>query len=89
MRAAQRAGVPVEGICLYPILDYPGWDDDRHCETGLWGYADPSGEREPCLSLRHELERQARLTRREAPTNTIGSPDAHGAPEEETEYVAF
>lgn len=89
VRAAQRAGVPVEGVCLYPILDYPGWDDDRHCETGLWGYADPSGEREPCLSLQRELERQARLTRREAPTNTNGSPDAHGVPEEELEHAAF
>lgn len=88
VRAAQRSGVPVEGVCLYPILDYPGWDDDRHCETGLWGYADPAGERELCKSLHDELERQARLTRREAPTDTTGS-TAQGAPEEETEHVAF
>jgi glycosyltransferase involved in cell wall biosynthesis len=32
---ARRIGVPVEGICLYPILDHPGWDDDRHCPNGL------------------------------------------------------
>jgi len=34
---ARRRGVPVEGICLYPILDHPGWDDDRHCPNGLIG----------------------------------------------------
>lgn len=33
-RARQR-GVPVEGICLYPILNHPGWDDDRACQNGL------------------------------------------------------
>ncbi len=27
-------GVPLQGICLYPVSDYPGWDDDRHCECG-------------------------------------------------------
>jgi hypothetical protein len=35
---ARAAGVPVEGLCLYPIVDYPGWSNDRHCETGLLGY---------------------------------------------------
>lgn len=32
---ARRRGVPVEGICLYPIMDHPGWDDDRYCANGL------------------------------------------------------
>ncbi len=35
VRAAQRTGVPILGICLYPVTDYPGWDDDRHCACGL------------------------------------------------------
>ncbi|MDT7950747.1 MAG: beta-glucosidase [Acetobacteraceae bacterium] len=35
VRAALRAGVPVEGICLYPVMDYPGWNDERHCRCGL------------------------------------------------------
>lgn len=34
-RAAMRAGVPLEGICLYPIISHLGWDDDRVCENGL------------------------------------------------------
>ncbi|WP_287110396.1 beta-glucosidase [Methylobacillus sp.] len=37
---AIKAGIPLEGVCLYPVLDYPGWDNDRHCETGLLGPAD-------------------------------------------------
>ena len=35
VRQARREGVPVEGICLYPVMDYPGWDDERHCHCGL------------------------------------------------------
>ena len=35
VRQARRAGVPVLGLCLYPVMDYPGWDDNRHCECGL------------------------------------------------------
>ncbi|WP_076069471.1 glycosyltransferase family 4 protein [Sphingomonas montana] len=35
VRAAMALGVPVEGICLYPVLNHPGWDDDRACHNGL------------------------------------------------------
>jgi beta-glucosidase/6-phospho-beta-glucosidase/beta-galactosidase len=34
-RAATRLGVPVAGLCIYPVLDYPGWEDSRHCRCGL------------------------------------------------------
>jgi hypothetical protein len=53
--AAQRAGVPVEGICLYPVTDYPGWDDDRHCPTGLLGYVVEDGNRPLFAPLAAEL----------------------------------
>lgn len=33
--AAMDAGVPVEAICLYPIVDHLGWDNDRACDNGL------------------------------------------------------
>jgi hypothetical protein len=33
-------GVPLDGVCLYPVTDYPGWDDGRHCHTGVMGMAD-------------------------------------------------
>jgi beta-glucosidase/6-phospho-beta-glucosidase/beta-galactosidase len=34
---AQAAGVPVEGICIYPIVDRPDWDNPDHWHnSGLW-----------------------------------------------------
>jgi UDP-galactopyranose mutase len=37
VRCALEAGVPVEGICLYPIIDRPDWDDPCHWHnSGLW-----------------------------------------------------
>ncbi|TGD65654.1 hypothetical protein EYC08_07150 [Tabrizicola sp. WMC-M-20] len=32
---ARARGVPVEGLCLYPVMNHPGWDDDRACQNGL------------------------------------------------------
>jgi hypothetical protein len=40
------SGVPVHGICLYPIVNHPGWEDDRYCRNGLFDYANDSGDRE-------------------------------------------
>lgn len=60
-RAAAAAGVPMEGLCLYPIIDYPGWGDDRHCYAGLWGYADDEGRREMYEPLAAELAHQQQL----------------------------
>src|SRR5205823_2687815 len=36
VKAATAEGGPFHGICLYPILNHPGWVDDRHCHNGLW-----------------------------------------------------
>jgi hypothetical protein len=34
---ARSLGVPLEGICLYPILDRPDWDNSDHWHnSGLW-----------------------------------------------------
>ncbi len=59
--AAIAAGVPVLGICLYPILNHPGWDDDRHCYNGLFDYADENGTRQAYEPLARELARQEKL----------------------------
>src|SRR5581483_10614666 len=59
VRAAIRSGVDLQGIYLYPILNHPGWDDDRHCYNGLWDYPGPSGEREIYQPLADELRRQS------------------------------
>lgn len=59
--AAKKAGVPLEGICLYPIVNHPGWEDDRHCYNGLWDYADENGHRIIYEPFARELRRQMRL----------------------------
>lgn len=60
VRRALQHGVNIEGVCLYPILNHPGWDDDRHCHNGLWDYCDEDGSREIYLPLANELARQRR-----------------------------
>ena len=37
---ALAAGVPLEGVCVYPVTDYLGWDDERHCPCGPIGMRD-------------------------------------------------
>jgi hypothetical protein len=51
-------GIPVEGICLYPVVNHPGWTDDRHCHNGLWDYCNEKGHREIYIPLAEELNRQ-------------------------------
>jgi hypothetical protein len=54
-KAAILAGTPVQGICLYPIVNHPGWLDDRHCDNGLWDYPNEQGNREIYEPLATEL----------------------------------
>jgi hypothetical protein len=69
---AMANGVPVEGICLYPILNHPGWDDDRHCYNGLFDYADATGRREAFGPLADEIARRtADAAALEAGANTL------------------
>ena len=55
--AAISLGVPLHGICLYPILNHPGWLDSRHCHNGLWDYPDEFGNRKLYAPLATELSR--------------------------------
>ena len=55
---AHQLGIPVHGICLYPILNHPGWADDRHCHNGLFDYADKQGHREIHQPLADAILRQ-------------------------------
>ncbi len=89
--AVRREGVPVHGICLYPILDYPGWDDDRYCRSGLWGYPDPAGNRNVHPPLAEELARQIARFAREPEHQAIPDqdPDARCPGAEEIEHAAF
>ena len=56
--AAISNGIPVQGICLYPIVNHPGWVDDRHCHNGLWDYIGENDEREVYEPLADEVTRQ-------------------------------
>jgi hypothetical protein len=63
--AARAAGVPLEGLCIYPVIDRPDWDDPEHWHhSGLWDLhptADGRLERVPCLEYLADLrEVQAR-----------------------------
>ncbi len=60
---ALHAGVPIQGVCLYPILNHPGWDDDRHCHNGMFDYAGADGNREAYQPLADEVERLDAMAR--------------------------
>ncbi|MBA1244417.1 hypothetical protein G7016_16910 [Pseudomonas japonica] len=80
---AMAAGVPLEGVCLYPVLDYLGWDDDRHCHTGLLGFADIHGHRQVHGPSAAALKRMAQRCGIAANPNT-----ADPLPEEGTAEVS-
>jgi beta-glucosidase/6-phospho-beta-glucosidase/beta-galactosidase len=58
VRDAIVQGVDIQGICLYPVLDYPGWDNERLCQVGLLSAADAAGNRSPCSRTAAELTAQ-------------------------------
>jgi hypothetical protein len=63
VREAIDLGIPIEGICLYPIIDYPGWDNERTCHVGLLSPPGAQGHRSVCASLARELSHQQQLFR--------------------------
>lgn len=73
--AAERLldqGLPLLGLCLYPILDHPGWDDGRHVRCGLWGFR-KRGERRPHEPLELEVRRAAARLERAARSRPTGT----------------
>lgn len=58
VREALSRGVPVEGVCIYPVTAYPGWDNSRHCQVGLLSPVGSDGERHVYEPLYDELQRQ-------------------------------
>jgi hypothetical protein len=78
--AAAREGAPLHGVCLYPIVNHPGWVDDRHCHNGLWDYATDGGSRPVYEPLARELRRQmaARRARSPEPAATMDEEEAEG-----------
>ena len=60
-RRAIADGCRIDGICLYPVTHYPGWDNSRAAETGLFSEVDRNGERQVYRTLMDELDRQRAL----------------------------
>jgi beta-glucosidase/6-phospho-beta-glucosidase/beta-galactosidase len=61
VREALDQGVLVGGVCLYPVLDYPGWENERSCAVGLFSAAGEGGRRSGYAPLWRELWRQQSL----------------------------
>ncbi len=66
VRAAMRADVPIEGVCIYPVMDYPGWKDDRYCRCGLLRTSDDWGQRHVDADLLQQIEEEHMLFGRAA-----------------------
>lgn len=58
VREAQGRGADIQGICLYPVTAYPGWDNSRHCDVGLFSPIGSNGKRHVYEPLADELRRQ-------------------------------
>ena len=56
--AAMADGVPIGGICLYPVLSHVGWDNDRDCPNGLVEAFGGGRPRTIYPSMADELARQ-------------------------------
>jgi hypothetical protein len=65
VHGAILSAIPVEGICLYPIMNHPGWVDDRHCYNGLWDYPDEGGHRKIFEPLAVEIRRARKAFQKE------------------------
>lgn len=59
VRTATAQGTRIGGICLYPIISHLGWDDDRHCQNGLFDGHGPDGPRHIYMPLANEIGDQA------------------------------
>jgi beta-glucosidase/6-phospho-beta-glucosidase/beta-galactosidase len=61
VRDAMNRGADVRGICWYPITAYPGWDNSRHAETGLFSTVVANGTRHVDERLLAEFDLQREL----------------------------
>jgi beta-glucosidase/6-phospho-beta-glucosidase/beta-galactosidase len=57
--SARLSGIEVVGICTYPITDYPGWVDGRHCNCGPISLDARFGERTVSSPMAHAIQAAA------------------------------
>lgn len=71
---AQRDGIPVEGLCLYPLFDRPDWNDAGHWHhSGLW---DHEGDLDAPRLVDDYAAALARCQRALAPRDASGTASA-------------
>jgi hypothetical protein len=62
---ARMQGVPVEGVCIYPVIDRPDWEDPNHWHnSGMWDMRETAGgrlERVECGEYVDALRRSQKL----------------------------
>ena len=88
--SANDAGIPIEGVCLFPIIDRMDWNDENHFHnSGLWDLVRRNGhlerviDREYAEELRHSQALLARCDWGSAPEDHANSvPPAAGLEEE-------
>jgi beta-glucosidase/6-phospho-beta-glucosidase/beta-galactosidase len=67
--AAIRNGIPIEGVCLYPVIDRPDWEDANHWHnSGLFDFT-----RDPDGTLRRVLNAEYAGALREAQATVAGA----------------
>ena len=64
VRDAMARGADIRGICWYPITAYPGWDNSRHAETGLFSTVVADGTRHVDERLLAEFDVQREMLER-------------------------
>jgi hypothetical protein len=88
--SANDVGIPIEGVCLFPIIDRMDWNDENHWHnSGLWDLVRRNGrlerviDREYAEELRHSQALLARCDWGSAPEDHANSvPPAAGLEEE-------
>ena len=79
VRRGRARGVPVEGICLYPVANHLGWDDDRLCENGLLGHEVRGGTRAVHAPLQQQVaEERLRFEVPRDPASSASTPMPRG-----------
>jgi beta-glucosidase/6-phospho-beta-glucosidase/beta-galactosidase len=73
VRDAIDRGAPIQGICWYPVTAYPGWDNSRHAETGLFSTVIADGSRNVDQRLLEEFEVQRALFARSSGPRAMAS----------------
>ena len=75
VRADLEAGVPLKGVCLDPVMDYPGWQDDRHCRCGLLAAPDDWRTQTLDSALLRQVQEEVLLLRHALATENAAEAD--------------